>query len=154
MQSRCSRCRGNLYKEDPTNPKSDVWCLMCGAWIPPPGFTPLPYVVMSEDNYSYSEWKIDKHGDIVDIIDEKIEALIQPESILTVTQVAKTVHCSNSEARITLERLVRNGTLIRFTYGPQERWTAYIQTEKPECLPELRGKASSKMLSKGLREYE
>lgn len=154
MPRKCTRCKGSLYREDPTNPKSDVWCFNCGEWIPPPGFTPLPYVVMNEDNYSYSTWHIDKHGDIVDIIDEKIENLIKPDSILTVTQVAKTVHCSNSEARVTLERLVRNGTLIRFTYGPMDRWTAYIKTENPERLPEISGHATAKMLTQGLREYE
>lgn len=130
MQSRCNRCGGNIYKEDPTNPKSDVWCLLCGEWIAPPGYKPLPFVVMAEENFSANEWHIDEHGDIVDIIDEKIEALIELDKVLTVSAVAKTVHCSNSEARITLERLVRNGTLRRFTYGPQDRWTAYELTEE------------------------
>lgn len=130
MARRCHRCGGNLYSDDPTDPKSLIWCLQCGEWIAPPGFKPMPYIAMPEESYVPAEWTVDEHGDFIDIIDLKIEALVQPDVPLTVSAVAKAVHCSNSEARFTLERLVRNGTLMKYTYGPQNRWIAYVQKSK------------------------
>lgn len=124
---RCPRCKGKCYREDPTNPKSDVWCLLCGEWICPPGFEPKPYLVRLEDSVNGHNWKIDEHGDIIDFIDLKIEALVDEGNPLTVSHVAKKVHCSNGDARMTLERLTRIGKVRRFNYGPMDRWVAYQQ---------------------------
>lgn len=73
------------------------------------------------------QWYIDEHGDIIDVIDQKIEEYIEarPDSNYNVSYVAKAVHCSNSEARMTLERLVRIGVLERYYYGPMDRWVGY-----------------------------
>lgn len=134
MPDQCPRCGGFIYADDPRKIppytdtwKSDVWCLICGEWIPPPGFKPLPYVVHQEDRIDENSWYIDGNGDIIDGIDRKIEELIEahPERSFNVSYVAKAVHCSNSEARMTLDRLTRHGEMELYRYGPQDRWLAY-----------------------------
>lgn len=124
---RCNRCGGWCYSDDPYNPKADIWCLMCGDWQRPAGFKPLPFVSRNDDTYDDSDWHIDEHGDIVDVIDRRIEGLIAgaPDASYNVSYVAKEVHCSNSEARMTLDRLARNGELELYVYGPMDRWSAY-----------------------------
>lgn len=121
----CPRCRGWIYAEDPYNKRTDWWCLMCGEWIAPKDFKPLPYVARFEDTPSDSDWYIDEHGDIIDVIDRKIESYIKENNFFTVSAVSKKVQCSNSEARMTLDRLVRNGVLHEYRYGPMNRWTGY-----------------------------
>ncbi len=123
----CYHCGGWCYSEDPYNLKADIWCLMCARWQVPATFKPLPYVSRTEDKFDDSEWYIDENGDIIDIIDQKIEGLIgkNPDNSFNVSYVAKAVHCSNSEARMTLDRLVRIGQLALYTYGPMDRWVAY-----------------------------
>lgn len=123
----CFYCGGWCYADDPYNPKTDIWCLLCARWQTPKDFKPLPYVVQSDASFSDTDWYIDEHGDIIDIIDQKIEELIEraPYKTYNVSYVAKAVHCSNSEARMTLERLVRIGALERYIYGPQDRWVGY-----------------------------
>ena len=123
----CTRCNGWTYPDDPTNKKTDWSCLMCGESIYPPNFKPLPYVARFEDTPADSDWYIDEHGDIIDIIDRKIEEYIAENDMFTVSSVSKKVQCSNSEARMTLERLVRNGRLREYTYGPMDRWTGYTK---------------------------
>lgn len=123
---RCTRCiRGNLYSEDPTNPKADIWCFQCGEWIRPPDFKPLPYAPHLEDGPQNVVWRIDEYGDIVDELDEKIEAMLEDRNVVTVSGVAKKFHCSNSAARMSLERLVRINKIDTIEYGPQKRWLGY-----------------------------
>ncbi len=121
---RCHRCGGQLYSDDPYNPRSDIWCLLCCEPIYPDGFKPLPYVAKLEDDSS-NAWYIDEHGDILDIIDKRIEEFVAHGRPVTVSAVAKAVHCSNYEARHTLERLKDRGRMNKFTYGPQNRWIGY-----------------------------
>lgn len=125
MPKRCPRCNGQLYSDDPWNPKSDVWCLLCGEWIPPNGYRPLPYVSRLEEDAPSDAWYVDEYGDILDIIDQRIEEYMQHGRAVTVSAVAKAVHCSNYESRQTLERLTLRGKLRRFAYGPQDRWIGY-----------------------------
>jgi hypothetical protein len=122
----CYRCGGWTYSEF-----GDRWCLLCGEHIKPPDFKPLPFVIFNDDRIGDDEWFIDDNGDIIDHIDQKIEALIEtsPHATYNVSYVAKAVHCSNYEARMTLDRLVRIGELEVFTYGPQSRWTAYRKAQ-------------------------
>jgi hypothetical protein len=130
MPKGCPRCGGFTYADDPYNPKTDIWCLNCGGWILPPNFKPLPLVNHIEDKLDADQWYIDDHGDIIDIIDLNIEDLVfkNPDQPFNVSYVAKAVHCSNSEARMTLDRLVRVGDMEIFRYGPQDRWLAYRRT--------------------------
>lgn len=127
MTLSCPRCIGGfIYADDPRDAKTDYWCLMCGEWIPPSGYRPLPLIPKSDmDKFDEVPFVVDEHGDFIDIIDIKIESLIPQMPILTVSVVAKRVGCSNSEARATLERLVRIKTLEKFYYGPQQRWVGY-----------------------------
>lgn len=126
MTLSCPRCRGFVYADDPTNPRTDYWCLMCGEWIPPSGYRPQPLIPKSDaDKYDDTAYFIDEHGDFIDVIDLKIESLITDDAILTVSAIAKKVGCSNGEARATLERLTRIKTLERYSYGPQSRWVGY-----------------------------
>lgn len=119
----CPRCTGWIYADDPFNRKSDIWCLMCGEWVNRP--TPLPFIGRNTESFHEDAWYIDEHGDIIDIIDQKIENLVKDNVSLNVSAVAKRVGCSNADARMTLERLVRNKVLIKYTYGPQDRWIGY-----------------------------
>ena len=125
MPKRCPRCEGQLYSDDPWNPKSEVWCFMCCEAIFNDDFQPLPYVSRLEDSSSKDDWFVDEYGDILDIIDQRIEELLQNGFPVTVSSVAKAVHCSNFEARHTLDRLTMRGKIQKFTYGPQDRWIGY-----------------------------
>lgn len=127
----CPRCKGWVYKEDPAKEKSDSWCLMCGGWIQPSNFKPLPYVVRNEEpSFVEQDWYIDAHGDIIDIIDRRIEDFIATKESFTVTSIAKKINCSTSEAYMTLQRLVRNGTVEQYVYGPMDRWRGYRHTQE------------------------
>jgi hypothetical protein len=98
---------------------------MCGEPIYPPDFKPLPYTARTDDDAPKMDWEIDEYGYIVDEIDKKVEKLVDEGSFLTVSHVAKKLHCSNGDARMSLERLVRIGTAEKNEYGPQNRWVAY-----------------------------
>lgn len=126
MAKSCPRCKGWIYT-DLINPKKiERWCLMCGEWIAPIDFKPLPYVAREDETFKdANDWYIDEHGDIIDIIDRKIEEYIRTVHTFTVSAVAKKINCAISEARMTLDRLIRNGSIEKFTYGPQDRWTGY-----------------------------
>lgn len=121
----CPRCGGWIYTDPPYTKKADRWCLMCGEPIYPPDFKPLPYSARVDDSSPPVDWQIDEYGNIVDEIDKKVEKLVDEGSFLTVSHVAKKLHCSNGDARISLERLVRIGTAEKTHYGPQNRWVAY-----------------------------
>lgn len=127
---RCHRCNGQLYSDDAWNQRSDIWCLMCCAWIPPDGYIPVPFASHLDDDATSDEFYIDEHGDILDIIDQRIEEYMMTGVTVTVSSVAKRVHCSNFEARQTLERLTLRKKLIRFTYGPQDRWIGYRKADE------------------------
>jgi predicted transcriptional regulator len=85
----------------------------------------LPYAVRFDESSPQIDWEIDEYGNIVDEIDKKVEKLVEGGSFLTVSHVAKKLHCSNGDARISLERLVRIGSAEKFQYGPQNRWVGY-----------------------------
>jgi hypothetical protein len=121
----CHRCGGWVYIDPPYTEKAERWCLACGASIYPKDFKPLPFAVRLEDANPTVDWEIDQYGNIVDEIDRKVEKLVEQGSFLTVSQVAKKLHCSNGDARISLERLVRIGTAEKRQYGPQNRWVGY-----------------------------
>lgn len=104
---------------------------MCGEHILPEDFKPLPFVSRHDDPDKYDSWAIDEHGDIIDIIDRKIESYINehPYQRYLVSDIARIASCSNGDARMTLERLTKNGVLQRFPHGPQGRWLAYRRVD-------------------------
>jgi hypothetical protein len=121
----CPRCGGWVYTDPPYTAKSDRWCINCCEPIYPKHFKPLPYAVRFDESSPQIDWEIDEYGNIVDEIDKKVEKLVEGGSFLTVSHVAKKLHCSNGDARISLERLVRIGSAEKFQYGPQNRWVGY-----------------------------
>ena len=108
---------------------------MCGEWQLPPNFKPLPIMSKNEEpSFKDTEWYIDEHGDIIDIIDKRIEKYIADKDTFTVSAIAKKINCAISEVRMTLERLMRHGQVESYRYGPPEastgqpRWTGYRKT--------------------------
>lgn len=123
---RCTRCmNGQAFHEDPGNPKSDVVCLQCGEWQRPKNWHPQPYISRLEDTTYKKTWEVDKEGNIVDEIDLRVEDLLATDDTFTVSQVARSLHCSNGDARMSLERLLRMNRAETIRYGPQSRWTGY-----------------------------
>lgn len=126
MVQRCSRCiNGQAFPEDPDNPKSDIVCLQCGEWQKPPGYKPFPYISRLEDTTYKKTWDVDEDGNIYDEIDRKVEELVAAGETLTVSHVARTLHCSNGDARMSLDKMVGAGTAHTIRYGPQDRWIGY-----------------------------
>lgn len=129
MNKPCPRCGGWVYTDDPAKKKPESWCLMCGEDIKPPDFKPLPFVARNDDPLPDSSWFINDEGEIIDIIDIKVEEFAKENNFFTVSAVSKKVQCSNNEARYSLQRLVKNGTLLEYRYGPQNRWVGYKRSE-------------------------
>lgn len=131
----CYHCGSWCYADDPYKENTDVWCLLCARWQAPPDFKPLPFVVRDEEpNFNGQDWYIDSHGDIIDIVDKRIEAFIATKDTFTVTSIAKKTNCSTSEAYMTLQRLMRNGLVEQYVYGPLNRWRGYRHTQETTWL--------------------
>jgi hypothetical protein len=136
------RCKpGQLYADDPTNKKSDIWCKDCGAWQPPEGFVPMPYVAKLEETRTLEPWEEDEFGFPIDDLDKRVLDHFQrlrSGQQETITHLARVFHCSNGEARSAVERLERRGQVEKVFYGPSDRWMGYTLRESDDS----RGRAS------------